>query len=249
MPAYVVFQLRAPLASFGLSSGDWRTSERYPTKSSVLGLVGAALGHDRSDSAGLRKLVATTHFAVLELKRAVPCIDFHTVQAPLAAPDAAEQLSRREQVDAIHQDLLMGGKYKNGKVTHREYLQDGHWLVALETDDAEQIAHALDAPAYPLYLGRKSCPLSAYCAPLVLHADDVAQALRTWLGQRLPDKQDVELICYWDDHIQSGDLTPRMGRRRNDVRTHSQLNHFRSRNEVQGSLRLASSVVSETRVP
>lgn len=240
MRTYVVFQLRAPLASFGLSSGLARTSERRPTKSAVLGLVGAALGHDRSDPTGLRALVAATRLAVLELKKAVPLLDYHTVQAPLVAPEEASQVSRREQIEAIRSWRNTGHAYQNGIETRREYLQDGHWVVALETPDAGRIADALDAPAYPLYLGRKCCPLSAYCAPLVVPAENVAEAFRAWLTQRQPTEGSTKRDCYWDEDMQVGDMTPIVNHRRHDVRTHSRLNHFRLRTEVHGKFLLTA---------
>ena len=46
-------------------------------------------------------------------------------------------------------------------VTHRYYLSDAEFVAGLESDDRAllaQIAQALQAPAFPLYLGRRSCP-------------------------------------------------------------------------------------------
>lgn len=241
MRAYVVFQLRAPLASFGLSSGQARTTERHPTKSAVLGLVGAALGEDRSNPAGLRARVATTRLAVLELKKASLLVDYHTVQAPLATPDEAQQVSRREQVEAIRHLQRTKGNYKNGLETRREYLQDGHWVVALQTPEAERIARALDAPAYPLYLGRKSCPLSAYCAPLVVHTESAVQALQTWMTAHRPTERASQWDCYWDEDLPVGDMAAVLSQRRHDVRTHAMLNHFSARTEVHGKFVLTGS--------
>ena len=63
--------------------------------------------------------------------------------------------------------------YKNkaketADVTTRYYLSDAVFLVGLESDDSvllEALDAALRAPAWPLYLGRRSCPPTP---PLVL---------------------------------------------------------------------------------
>ena len=44
---------------------------------------------------------------------------------------------------------------KNSYVTYRHYLQDAVFLAGLESEDA---ALLLQHPAFPLYLGRRSCP-------------------------------------------------------------------------------------------
>ena len=48
-------------------------------------------------------------------------------------------------------------------VTYRYYLADAVFAAGLESEDDEllkRIAEALQAPAFPLYLGRRSCPPS-----------------------------------------------------------------------------------------
>ena len=50
---------------------------------------------------------------------------------------------------------------KNSYVTYRHYLQDAVFLAGLESEDAallQQLQDALQHPAFPLYLGRRSCP-------------------------------------------------------------------------------------------
>lgn len=46
-------------------------------------------------------------------------------------------------------------------MTYRYYLADAEFVAGLESEDhalLAQIAQALQAPAFPLYLGRRSCP-------------------------------------------------------------------------------------------
>ena len=50
---------------------------------------------------------------------------------------------------------------KTSYVTYRHYLQDAVFLAGIESEDAallQQLQQALLHPAFPLYLGRRSCP-------------------------------------------------------------------------------------------
>ena len=55
MRDYLVMRLYAPLASWGeIAVGEVRHSANYPSKSALLGLLGAALGVRRDDDAHAR---------------------------------------------------------------------------------------------------------------------------------------------------------------------------------------------------
>ena len=50
---------------------------------------------------------------------------------------------------------------KTSYVTYRHYLQDAVFLAGIESEDTallQQLQQALLYPAFPLYLGRRSCP-------------------------------------------------------------------------------------------
>src|SRR6185295_12377864 len=65
MPSFLVFRLYGPLASWGeVAVGEVRPSNLHPTRSALLGLLGAALGLRRSDEAALADLARTVRFAV-----------------------------------------------------------------------------------------------------------------------------------------------------------------------------------------
>lgn len=58
MRPYLTPTLYAPFASFGgLAVGERRGCERQPTRSALIGLLGAALGIDRADEASQNALV------------------------------------------------------------------------------------------------------------------------------------------------------------------------------------------------
>ena len=136
--ATLLLRLAAPLQSWGADSKfETRKTNREPTKSGVVGLLAAALGLRRDDTEGLARLNGL-HFAVRADREGSLLVDFHT--------------ANREE------DRKKG---KAPYVTYRHYLQDAVFLVGLESEDTallQELETALKHPAYPLYLGRRSCP-------------------------------------------------------------------------------------------
>jgi hypothetical protein len=124
-------------------------------------------------------------------------------------------------------------------VTRREYLQSGHWLVVLGGDESvlRTIADALCAPAFPLYLGRKSCVLSAFTAPLVFAAETAEDAMRDWSRHVGDTGQPCEREFFWEADLPTA-VEPLVVHRRNDRRTALSRNSFSSRVEREGHLSL-----------
>lgn len=133
----LALRLAGPLQSWGASSRfTRRTTESAPTKSGVIGLLAAAAGVARGDDAALAPLAAL-RFAVRIDQAGTRIRDFHT--AHHAVTGASMPLSERF------------------------YLADAVFVAAVEGDhDVLAGLHdALLSPAYPPYLGRRSCPPSA----------------------------------------------------------------------------------------
>ena len=132
--ATLLLRLAAPLQAWGADSKfETRKTNREPTKSGVIGLLAAALGLRRDESEGLARLTGL-RFGVRVEREGQLLVDYHTVKT---------------------QDE------KNSYVTYRHYLQDAVFLAGLESEDAallQQLQDALQHPAFPLYLGRRSCP-------------------------------------------------------------------------------------------
>ncbi len=151
----VVLRLEGPLQAWSAQGKlGVRDTEREPTKSGVLGLVGAALGMERDDDATLAMLAAMK-MAVRVDRSGALLRDFHT------AGGGRFRGSRRYFVHGV----------KDCVPTDRYYLQDASFVAALE-GDAElvaRIAWALKSPRWPLFLGRRSCPPSV--PPLLSTAD------------------------------------------------------------------------------
>ena len=174
MPQFLVFTLYAPLASFGgLAVGERRTGWDRPARSAVLGLIGAALGLDRSDEAA-HLAFDSGYFLALRtdaLGRAFP--DYHTAQVPPERPNRRYP-TRRDQ---------LADKPLGTVVTRREYRSDALHVAALWTRgdppyNLTALMQALQRPHYALSLGRKSCPLGLPLAPDIIDAEDVFAAFR-----------------------------------------------------------------------
>lgn len=179
MRSFLLFRLYGPLASWGeIAVGEVRPSALQPTRSALLGLLGAALGLRRGDDAALSALGATLRFAVLVERAGVPARDYHTIQ--VAAPQRGRTpLTRADQLRERRHDL-------GTILSYRDYRCDALYDVAAwhEGDgppafSLERLAAALERPVFTLYLGRKSCPLALPLGARVVEAGNVLAALET----------------------------------------------------------------------
>lgn len=177
---YLTALLYAPLASFGgLAVGERRVSERHPTRSQLIGLLGAALGVDRTDEAAQAALRDGYSYALQVFAPGRPGTDYHTAQMP----------SRGKIRFATRRDELANKQELNTVLTSREYRFDfcAGLAVGAHHDapySLEDIAAALCTPHYTLSLGRKSCVLGLPLLPEVMDAN-TPQAALSALWQRV----------------------------------------------------------------
>ena len=81
MTAFLLATLYAPIASWGdITVGERRTSWDRPSRSAVLGLIGAALGIDRQDQTGHDALDTGYGVAVRVDAPGRVIVDYHTAQ-------------------------------------------------------------------------------------------------------------------------------------------------------------------------
>jgi CRISPR system Cascade subunit CasD len=164
----VLVRLAGPLQAWG-TQGRFgiRDTDREPSKSGVLGLVGAALGMSRDDNARLEQLRRLA-FAVRVDREGIPLRDYHTVGGGRSTRDEYGLWS------------IEGGKKIAGltAVTERLYLADASFLTALGSEDDEligRVARALQDPVWPPFLGRRACaPAEPLYAGTVNIAPDAA---------------------------------------------------------------------------
>lgn len=188
--ATLVLRLAGPLQSWGgRSQFNRRDTQSEPTKSGIIGLLAAAQGRRRQDP--IEDLLRLS-LGVRTDQPGTLLRDYHTVSdyRGIPLPSAA-----------------VGGKglqkptspAKHTGVTQRFYLQDAVFVAAVNgpTGLLGDLAAALRAPAFPLALGRRSCPPTQ---PLImtppaggpapmLWDTDAAQALTEIPWQASPSHQ------------------------------------------------------------
>lgn len=161
MRDYLILKLQGVMQAWGDHTFEGlRPSGNYPTRSALIGLLGACLGIDRRDQQGQQALADSFKYAVrLDTQRAVwgknvaemqsfntlKMTDYHTVK------DARADYVGLKSIETIQ--------------TWREYLYDAAFTLAIwNTEQAEYSLEALQAavqkPRYTPFLGRRSCPLT-----------------------------------------------------------------------------------------
>lgn len=168
MPSYLILRLDGPMQAWGTHTfEDYRPSNLFPTRSGLLGLLGACLGLERRDSSSLIELADSVEFAVrLDQSVPRPGTDRLVPKRSTKLPDYHTVLDARK-VD--------GSSNKYPVQSQREYLFDAAFTVAVASrPDArftlEQIAEALQRPRFTPVLGRRSCPIGR---PLLERAEPI----------------------------------------------------------------------------
>ena len=155
--ATLLLRLAGPLQAWGTDSKvDIRRTDGHPSKSGVIGMIAAAMGRSRDDPLDDLKAL---DFGVRVDQEGTMMKDYHTVHHP--------------------------DKVKLAYITERYYLEDAVFLVGLEGDEGllESIDGALRHPYFPLFLGRRSCPVTGRLS-LGIRKMPLRQALKEepWLA-------------------------------------------------------------------
>lgn len=181
---YLALDLKAALASFGeRARAGRRTTSQAPTKSALLGMMASALGLTREAYGDalpdLRKLLLTTVSFTCD----VPLLyDYHIVRYPKKSPKGGSSWSRKRILEEVALDTQQ---------TYRHYLQGQQWCVLFHRKGdgiytLETLRDALLEPHWPLYLGRKSCPLSVPLNARIFEAPNLQDAVKQTLDTRFP---------------------------------------------------------------
>ncbi len=178
MSRCLVLRLAGPMQAWGVQSRfTERDTDRHPSKSGVIGLVCAALGRDREEPV---EDLAALQMGLRIDRPGVFSRDYHTV-------GGGDFLGKRYGV------MRASGSLGDTVVSQRYYLADAEFHVALAGNETilEQCSRALDAPVWPLYLGRKSFPPTP---PLNLgfREGDVQQVLHGLPWRRRARDRDVD---------------------------------------------------------
>lgn len=171
----LLLRLGGPLQSWGSASRfARRDTNTEPTKSGVLGLLAAALGRRRTDS--IEDLLVL-RFGVRVDQPGTLMQDFHT---------AHDRTGR------------------SMPLTRRFYLSDALFVAAVEGPGPliQSLDDAIREPAFPLFLGRRSCPPAGQVAWGV-RTGELEAALREepwqaaeWYRRRIPARRvPLRLLC------------------------------------------------------
>lgn len=177
MDRCLILVLEGPLVAFGREAVDARGPvSEFPALSMLTGLLANALGWRREERERHARLQARLVFAARLDRAGTRLTDFQTAQlrksdqgwTTRGAPEGRE-----------------GGTntYNAPHIRFREYDADKRVTVALRLRDPEEaptvddLAAALDAPARPLFLGRKPCVPTGRLLDRVLEADGLLAAL------------------------------------------------------------------------
>lgn len=183
-------RLEGPLQSWG-ERGRWsvRDSAPEPTKSGVIGLLACALG--RGDDDAIRALSESLRMGVRVDEPGVRLTDYHTIGGGYDAPALLTAEGKPK--------WSSGGPHT--EISQRDYLADASFLVALQGDPAliAQLATALEAPVWVIYLGRKSCPPTRPVFAGLGDYDDLELALtqHPWPEKKADRRRNAERKVRW----------------------------------------------------
>lgn len=157
MTRYLILTFEAPLMAFGDEIVDaYGKVRRYPGASNLTGLLANALGWTRAMRDAHQRLQDRLDFAVRIDRPGTEFRDFQTAQ--LGAND------RGWTTRGVVEGRAGGANtYNSPHIRYRDMIADAALTVALALDPAgeaptlDALAAALDAPARPLFLGRKPC--------------------------------------------------------------------------------------------
>ncbi|MBX3569853.1 MAG: type I-E CRISPR-associated protein Cas5/CasD [Rhizobiaceae bacterium] len=157
MPRFLILTLEAPLMAFGDEIVDAYGKVRaFPGASNLTGLLANALGWTRSHRREHQRLQDRLLFAVRLDRPGREIPDFQT--AKLEAND------RGWTTRGVYEGRAGGAAtYDSPHIRYRDMVADAALTVALglapedEAPTLDDLATALDAPARPLFFGRKPC--------------------------------------------------------------------------------------------
>lgn len=180
----IMLKLAGPMQSWGTSSRfENRYTDRYPSKSAVVGILAACFGYSRDDSRIER--LNDLDFAIRIDQPGELLHDYH--------------IARR---------FKSNGEITQTYVTNRYYLQDAIFVVALGSNDVNwitEIEYALKYPYFQPYLGRRSNPVNADFflgtsdTDVISSLEELPWQASDWYKRKKNGK--VKLSIYADAHL------------------------------------------------
>ncbi|MCS6915937.1 MAG: type I-E CRISPR-associated protein Cas5/CasD [Myxococcales bacterium] len=200
----LLLRFDAPLMSFGGVMVDQHgPTDRFPGTSLLTGLFGNALGWRHSDADRLEALQARIEYAARWDVAPEPLLDYHTVDLGQPKMREAGWTTRGEPEHRAGGEDARYGTH----IRLRHYWVNGVMTVAValageENPTTDDLVRALQEPARPLFIGRKTCLPAAPILLGTVEASDVLAALRkTPPSARRPKQAAPEMEACWPDRI------------------------------------------------
>jgi CRISPR system Cascade subunit CasD len=176
MVEFLILKLQGPMQAWGEHSFEGtRPSGNFPSRSALLGLLGACLGIRRNEYVLQQQLADSVLFAVRKDGRQVK-----TVWGEVKALPAIKMTDYHTVKDA--REDYRGLKSHETIQTWREYLLDAEYTIAIWRNEGAvfsvaELEAAIRKPIFTPYLGRRSCPLAQPLLRKRLTAQNAVEAL------------------------------------------------------------------------
>lgn len=173
MKNYLIIKLQGPMQAWGLHSYEGlRPSSYVPTRSAILGIVGACMGIRREDKPSQEAIADRLGIAVR--------VDQRFISGNMDKPLRQQKMTDYHTVKNARKEYR-GLKHHETIQTWREYLMDAEFSVALwqrhGDDIMDNILRSVKKPIFTPYLGRRSCPIARPLFEKCIQAADEFEAL------------------------------------------------------------------------
>lgn len=183
----LLMRFDAPMLSFGAPIVDKRgVIQPYPALSMMTGMLGNALGFDHSEFERLEQLQERLQYASRQDRAGDKLRDFQRVDFDQDFLHKSRAWTTRNQLE--------GGSRSGTDIRNRDYWVDSVHTVAVTLDAPDEaptlddLGEALQHPARPLFVGRKTCLPAEPMYLGRLEARDLYEALeRAPLHERADD--------------------------------------------------------------
>lgn len=215
----LILRFDAPMISFGSVIVDHHGfTDFFPGVSMLTGMIGNSLGWHHGDFKQLQTLQGRVDFAARWDVRPTKVIDYHTVDLGSSKMCKPGWTTRGE---TEHRAGGPSAKYGTHQ-RYRHYLVDGLMTVALGLaeegyPDLDVIKKALERPARPLFLGRKTClparPLLDPINPIAEGQDllSILGIVPVWNRDGVPERASGKTwVCWTPSETEDGSRESRL---------------------------------------
>lgn len=177
MQDFLIIILQGAMQAWGGHTyEDYRPSLIFPTRSAIVGLLGACVGIERADINALKALDKSFQLTVRANKRKIAQREKSAVKPPIS-------MQKITDFHTVQHARKVDGKPRpEAIVSRREYLCDAEFTVALAFAEKanyslERVKQTIQKPVYTPFLGRRSCPIQRPLYEAVINAENAQAAL------------------------------------------------------------------------